>query len=494
VSGTGETLARSGRALDVETIARYAVWIILAYFAAQMAIRLGFSGNLETDEAQFVGTTHFALGYGNSHPPVYNWLVGSALHLTGSWPAAVALVKTAFLAGTYLCIYDAGRRISGQQLTGLIAAASLLFLPQVVWKSQITLAHSVMVMFGVAATLHAVMLIRDRGGLGDFLWLGVAVAAGAFAKYNYFLALAAIVAAAFSVRALRDKLFVPRLIWPVALVAVLYLPHVIWALANLPDTTERIAKLEREHPLFSLVDVPLLGIDGLLALGVATLAWAGPLVAVWFIVWRFTPAEGPRGLDDGRAVAARFFARVTLFGVGLFALVILAGDFHAVHERYMTPLLMAVPLWLAAAWPLELRGRAPVHFLRTAGVLVLLMLTAWPGWLLFGKEQFAYPYAKFAAEMRPDVAGPVAVLGDRQRLGANLVIRLDGARMLSAAQEPARVLLAWEGHSDDAPRGMVGELGEGYAPGAPVQRLSAAYDNFSGETARLSYQVFQRAP
>jgi len=135
-----------------------------------------------------------------------------------------------------------------------------------------------------------------------------------------------------------------------------------------------------------------------------------------------------------------------------------------------------------------------VHFLRTAGVLVLLMFTAWPGWLLFGKEQFAYPYAKFAAEMRPDVAGPVAVLGDRQRLGANLVIRLDGARMLSAAQEPSRVLLAWEGHSDDAPRGMVGELGEGYAPSGPVQRLSAAYDNFSGETARLSYQVFQRAP
>jgi len=86
------------------------------------------------------------------------------------------------------------------------------------------------------------------------------------------------------------------------------------------------------------------------------------------------------------------------------------------------------------------------------------------------------------------------VLGDRQRLGANLVIRLDSARMLSAAQEPSRVLLAWEGHSDDAPRGMVGELGEGYAPGGPVQRLSAAYDNFSGETARLSYQVFQRAP
>ena len=494
MSGADETLARPARALDVETIARYSVWIIIAYFAALLAIRLGFSGSLETDEAQFVGHTHLALGYGNSHPPVYNWLVAGALWLTGSWAAAVAIVKTAFLVGTYLCIYDAGRRISGHQLTGLIAAASLLFLPQVVWKSQVTLAHTVMVMFGVAATLHAVMLIRERGSLGNFLWLGVAVAAGAFAKYNYFLALAAIVLAAWSVREVRDKLFVPRLLWPVALVTVLYLPHVVWAVAHLSETTERMARLAREHPLYSVVDVPVLGIDGLLAMGQATLAWAGPLVAVWFIVWRLTPAEAPSALDAGRAIAARFFARVTLISVGLFGLVILLADLHSVDERYMTPLLMAVPLWLAAAWPLELRGRAPVHFLRTAGVLVLLMFTAYPAWLLFGKEQLAYPYPRFAAEMRDQIDGPVAVLAGRQRPAANFVIRLEGARIWSVGGDAPQALLVWRGHSEEAPGGLVAQLGPAYAPDGPARRLTAPYANLSGATMRLSYQLFQRAP
>lgn len=494
MSGAGEAAARPGRALDVETIARYTVWIILAYFAAQLAIRVGLSANLETDEAQFVGQTHFALGYGNSHPPLYNWLVAIALWITGSWAAAVAIVKTAFLAGTYLCIYDAGRRISGQQLTGLIVAASLLFLPQIVWQSQVTLAHSVMVMFAVAATLHAVVLIRDRGQLGDFLWLGAAITIGAFAKYNYFLALAAILLAAWSVPAIRAKLFVPRLIWSVALATALYLPHAIWAVANLPDTTGRMARLADQHPLFSIVDMPFLGTDGLLSMGVAMLAWGGPLVAVWFIVWRFTPANSPRVLDDERATAARFFARVTLLGAGLFALVILAGDFHNVDERYMTPLLMALPLWLAAAWPLELRGRAPVHFLRVAGVLVALMLIIWPGLILFGKEKLSYPYRQFAAEMRADIAGPVAVLASRYRIGANLAIRLDDARVWSSEAAAARVLLAWEGHAETAPGGMLRQLGRGYAPAGPVRQLSAAYDNFSGQTARLSYQVFQRVP
>jgi len=494
MSGAEGALSRPARALDVETIARYTVWIILAYFTVQLAIRVGLSGNLETDEAQFVGHTHFALGYGNSHPPLYNWLVGAALYITGSWAAAVALVKTASLAGTYLLIYDSGRRISGRHLTGLIAAASLLFLPQIVWMSQVTLAHTVMVMFGVAATLHAVLLIRDRGRIGDFLWLGAAVSIGAFAKYNYFLALLAILMSAYNVREFRAKLFVPRLIWPAALFTVLYLPHGVWALANLPEATGRIARLEQAHPLFSVVDLPVLGIDGLLAMAVAALAWGGPLVAVWFIVWRLTPADGPHALDAARTVAARFFARVTLFSVGLFALVLLAGDLHSVDERYMTPLLMALPLWLAAAWPLELRGRAPVHFLRVAGVLVLLMLIVWPGLILFGKEKLAYPYRQFAAEIGAETSGPVAVMTRRYRVGANLVIRLDGARMWQPGEEAQRVLLAWEGHSAPAPGGLIRQLGARYFPAGPVRRLTAPYDNFSGRIARLSYQLYRRAP
>ena len=99
---TAEHTARAARALDVETIARRTVWIILAYFAAQLAIRVGLSGNLETDEAQFVGHTHFALGYGNSHPPLVELAGRAARSGHRKLAGAVAIVKTAFLAGTYL--------------------------------------------------------------------------------------------------------------------------------------------------------------------------------------------------------------------------------------------------------------------------------------------------------------------------------------------------------------------------------------------------------
>src|SRR5262245_17715652 len=56
----------------LEEIADWTPLFILVYFVAQFIIRISLSANLETDEAQFVGQTYLALGYNNSHPPLYN--------------------------------------------------------------------------------------------------------------------------------------------------------------------------------------------------------------------------------------------------------------------------------------------------------------------------------------------------------------------------------------------------------------------------------------
>jgi len=493
VSWASETVARPQRALQIETIARYTVWIILAYFAAQLSFRLGLSGNLKTDEAQFVGHTAFALSYGNSHPPLYNWLVAGVLALTGSWAAATVTVKMTFLTGTYLIFYDIGRRLTGQHLTGLIAAASLLFLPQIVWKSQVTLAHSVMVMFAVTATLHAIVLVYQRGRQSDFLWLGLAVTIGAYAKYNFFMGFAALLLAAYAEPEIRKRLFRPSLAISGGVFALLYGPHMLWLFNNIMNATERLGKLQREHPVFSLVDVPVLGIDGLIALIVAIVAWLGPLVVTWFVILRFTPAEAEPDNDHQRRIFASFFRRVTLLGIGLFALIVLFGNFDDVHERYLTPLLMAFPLWLVMAMPLEARRQAPVHFLRVSGIIVVLMLTAWPAWILLGREQLAFPYDRFAAEISAVADQDFALTADRHKVAANLLVRMDGAR-LWPAHEASRVIAVWRGHSSDMSHRMKRELGARYQPAGPIIKLSRKYHNLSGETARISFRLYKRSP
>lgn len=481
----------------LEAIAGWTPLFILLYFAAQVLIRVSLSANLETDEAQFVGQTYLALGYNNSHPPLYNWLIAGALGLTGGyWPAALALVKNLLLAGTYLLSFDVARRVTGRALPGLLIVASFLLLPQIVWKSQITLAHSVLVMFAVVAVLHAVVYAVEEGDPASFLWLGLAAATGALAKYNFFLVLTAIVVAAWSIPSMRGRLFAPRLNWSLAILAAVMTPHYLWALQNLSQTTARMVKLDRESSAFAAIDIPLIGVDGFLSLLVSLAAWAAPLLIVWFTIRHFS--VGAVESDDlnwrRTQTYGRFFGRTALIAMGIFAAIVLFGDLHSVRERYLTPMLMPLPFWLAFAWPLEDRARAPIHFLRVGAVIAVLMVTVWPARVLFGKDHLAYPYRAFAQSLADAMPGPFAVLGAHDKYGANIAIRLERAERWLKGSAADQVMVLWEPKRSHSPNETAAMLGSDFEPRGGVLAMNAPYENLSGEHARLSGQLYARKP
>lgn len=483
----------------LERAARWTPLIILCYFATQYVIRIVASANLEVDEAQFVGQTHFALGYGNSHPPLYNWLISAALTITGGyWPAAVALVKNLLLAGTYMLAFDAMRRITGRALPGLLIAASFMLLPQIVWKSQITLAHTVLVMFAVVATLHALSCIAEQQTVKRYVWLGVAAGIGALAKYNFFLMLAAGLLAAYSIPYLRAKIFTSRMIYAGAIFSVLFGPHLIWAIQNLSQTTERMKKLER-HSDFSAIDLPWLGIDGFIETVLATFAWAAPLFAVWLIV-RYIYMRQPHTLTEPRSdqkhieAFTQFFGRTAAIGLIAFAIIVLLGDLHAVHERYMTPMLMALPFWLILRWPLHIDARAPIHFVRISATVTILMVTAWPLWIAFGKEHLAYPYDAFAGVLDMASADSIDILAHRRHYAANIATRLEGSRIWEEGSDADQVVLLWDARSEQPPERLIHSLGGNYIPKGDVMTKTYPYTNFSSTTAGLKMQFYARKP
>lgn len=483
---------------QLESVARWTPLLILGYFVAQFLIRVGFSANLEIDESQFVGQTQLALGYPDSHPPLYNWLIAGALALTGGyWPAAVALVKNVLLAGTYLLAFDTGRRVTGRALTGLIVVASFMLLPQIVWKSQVTLAHSILVMFAVVAALHAVVCIARRGDLPNFLWLGLATAIGALAKYNFLLSLAAIMIAAFSIPYLRARLFVPKLAYAGALFAVMFAPHFIWALQHIHESTQRMAKLERANSHFGGIDIPGIGLDGFLALVVAVAAWAGPLLLAWFAIRYLSRGQDhATGVPEEETIKpfAQLFGRATAIGLAAFAAVLLVGDLHFVSERYVTPLLMPLPFWVALRWPLEDRSYAASRFLGLGAAAALLMVTAWPAWIAFGREDFAYPYRAIASALNARGTEPFAILADKRKFAANLAIKLDHASIWQEGMRPDQLVVLWEAKAGDEPKALVAEVGDGFQPRGEVMKMSFPYDNFSGQQARLNAQFYARKP
>jgi hypothetical protein len=481
---------------QLEKFARYTPVLILAYFTIQFVIRVGFSSNLETDEAEFVGRTYLALGYGNSHPPLYNWLVRGALEITGwRWPAAVALVKAMLLSGTYLLSFDMVRRITGRALPGLILVASFMLLPQVVWKAQITLAHSVLLMFAVVGMLHATVLVVLGGGVVSFLWLGIAASVGALAKYNFLIMFGAVLVAAYTIPFFRERLFRLRLGLSLALFALLVTPHLIWATQNVGVSTRRIAKLGRTDTTFGMLDVALVGVDGLLTLIGAVLAWCAPLVVVWFgLRYSIRRAEGlPSTLGTGPTRDfAEFFGRATLMGIGAFAAIIFIGDFHSVHERYVTPMLMALPFWLTLRWPLDHTPRGAVPFLRVSATVALLMITAWPLWIILGREQLAYPYASFAAALPRTENVPIAILADQEKYAANLAIRLPNAAVWGQIDQPGEIAIVWRDRSLEVPLVLTQQLGDAYEPRGAAIHMSFPYDNLSGQVAKLNARLYIR--
>jgi hypothetical protein len=279
---------------------------------------------------------------------------------------------------------------------------------------------------------------------------------------------------------------------------VLTAPHFVWAFHNLSQTTQRMVKLEREDPALIRIDIPGIGIDGALDLLVALATWVGPLLLAWFAIRyasRRDEAARPGPVrEESVRTFAQLFGRTAFVGFAIFAAIILVGDMHSVRERYLTPLLMPLPFWLAFSWPLDTSPRAATRFLAIGAVLALLMVTAWPLWIAFGREQFAYPYASFAQAVDHAVPGSFTVAAHHEKYAANIAIRLDRAQMWDDGSPPDRVLILWDPKSARPPSSLMEKLGDRFEPRGDMIAMTFPYANYSGYRARLNAQLYARKP
>lgn len=459
---------------------------ILAYVTLLLAVRLSISPFLEIDEAQFMAAVDLRWVYDNSHPPLMNWLVRGALELTGwDWPLALALVRALLLAATHLLVFDAARRLGGTA-AGILAVACAMLMPQISWMSAHTLAHSLLAMAASAGVVHAVVLVVTRGGVMPFVWLGVAAAVGIMGKYNVAVLLGAMAAAVASVPVVRARFAtLPALLAPLTF-AALAGPGLVMAATEPAVTTERIAKLYREGP-FAFLDVPVIGLDGLLSLAVAALASAGVVLALVILFGR-----APVGDDAMRRVLWRTLG----WGLAGFAVLVAAADMSLVHERYLTPLLMVLPVVAS----LHLAGWQRRRLVVVAGVVAALAVPVGiVGMVAFDNHRWARPYealgAAIAAATPP---GDVVVTSTSwdPALAGNLALAFRAmGRTAVVADDRVHphgpvIVQVWEG------RRPVPEESRPRPPGAcEAARLTleAPYTNFTDRTMAVTVAIYAPA-
>ena len=471
--------------------AKYTPLVVLGYFAVQLLVRLWLSSNLELDDAEMVGQIHWAWGYANSHPPLYHWIVRLCHDAFGYWPAATAVPKFALLAIGYLLVYDAGRRATDCRAAGALAAASLLFIPVIAWKTQGKLTHSIVGFAATAATMHAVIVVLKRPRAVSFAWLGVAIAAGILAKYNYLLVLPALVLALVWEPHARATFRKPAALLAGVVALGLITPHLLWIRDNPVLATQRVYMLQTGGKALGFALPADSVADGLLSLALFIAASVLPALAVWRLaLWRRRRADVNTGESTPSEAVRRVLGIVLLGEAIALVAVVLIGRFTQVHERYLVVLLPPFVLWLALRFPEAVRSRAAVFIAGTAAAVAVFVTIARPFSVFRGTGRLMFPYAEIAAEIDQPNDAPVAILGDRPDNAANVALRLSNASIFDPRSPAARVLVV-----ADTPELAIEvghRLGSSYVPDGELRVITRPLLTGSGRTAQLAVQPWRR--
>jgi 4-amino-4-deoxy-L-arabinose transferase-like glycosyltransferase len=354
-----------------------------------------------------------------------------------------------------------------------VAAAgvcAMALIPGIGWESQRALAHTPLALAAASVTLAVFVTTRVRGGPGWHLVLGVTLGLAALSYWSAaFIGLG--VAATLLVA---RRAAVAHVMATLVTAAGIAAPTAVWYgrhLDAVATATERVT-------------VAAVGPAGTsAALGEAVLATlAVPLVVLLLALagrrdddrhWGLAPAPG------------RDLLLVITIATTLFAATALSAGLDEVKERYLTPVLFAVPLLVASAASARLtaaRTRALIFATGTA----LLLVSAGLQWnWRWGDGEPAPAMAPFAPIVDRLTIPPAGVLAESEWVGGNLrfaapnltVLTPENAAMALDLAPPVR--LVWVAStSETPPRALIAlfERKFGRSPTiGPVRERSAPF-------------------
>jgi 4-amino-4-deoxy-L-arabinose transferase-like glycosyltransferase len=336
---------------------RWLLWLPGFCAALLILTRLLTSQSLEHDEAeQLLFTQQLAWGY-SLQPPLYTWITWLALQIFGVNLFALTVGKAALLIALFTFTSLLLQRLAVPRAAATAAALTLLFSPFFAWNVTLNLTHTVLASTVFAATvLHACRLI-ERPTACRYLVLGLLMALGVLAKYNFVVFAGALLLAGLTLPGARRVILDVRMLLAGGVGLTVLSPHLCWLFSNWDGVFEVLqARTGLHEPGATWTRVPvdllaLLGQTAFLALPIA----AGYMLCLGRADRRFyEPA-------DNTAPTLALLERTGLILLGLMAVLILGGVSRT-YAGWLAPGLILVPLALcgriaAQGWPAPLGQR-----------------------------------------------------------------------------------------------------------------------------------------
>lgn len=308
-----------------------------AYFLLQIVVRYFTPPTLRVDEAQQVLFAQWlALGY-DAQPPLYNWYQQAIFALFGTSMVTIAFAKNLILFLTFAVYIKTAELVLENKRFVAVSAFALFIIPQVFWQAQRDLTHTAMLMLTFALLIYGSIRLIKRPSTVGYVLIGVIAGLGMLSKYNFALALPAVLVAVWFHPQGRERLLDKRFALTILASLVVFLPHLLWLTDNLifasEVTLERMAEGAPESRFLQIAH----GLGRFISGSLIIIALPA------LLLFLATIAENKIS-HRSQSVWFRFFLNYFIAMVSLMAIVILMTTMTELRDRWLLPLLMPAPI------------------------------------------------------------------------------------------------------------------------------------------------------
>lgn len=399
----------------LEQQGRFFLIALTGYFILHIVLRVFISPSLDYDEAEQALLSQWLLPGYTEQPPLYTWIQYLLFLVFGKSVFAISLLKNTLLLLTYLFVFLVARRVIATQRLAILAALSLLLIPQIGWESQRDMTHTTLAVLAAAATLWQVLRLLERQSLGNYLLLGVILAVGVLSKANYLLFASVLLITLGSFSEGRGVIFHRYMLLALALVMVLSSGYLLWMTDNRDIVFSATHKFKRATEEFWY--------KGPSSLATKIFFFLTPL---WLIALLLFPQGFRRSPHAGATLPQRLLQRLLLFLAIALLVVVLVGKVTYVKDRWLQPLLFIVPIVFFARLDQQaVRERRYLLFFGVVGVAALAVYAAFTLRVIAASHsgsfcRLNYPFAAFASDLRDLGFTQGIVVSDDRFVAGNL--------------------------------------------------------------------------
>jgi len=391
--------------------------LLFGYFALHILLRTLLSDSLDYDEAEQAFLSQWLLPGYTEQPPLYTWIQYFLFKLFGKNVFAVSLLKNALLFLTYLSVYLCGINLLKDTRAAILAATSLLLMPQIAWESQRDMTHTTLVVFAAASVLWLTLRLIENRTFLNYSLLGIFCGIGILAKANFFLFLIVLILTLLSFPAGRKLLFSRMIFVSLLLIITMAAYYFSWMFDNqeiLFSTTDKFKRTNIIDPL-----------KGVRSFAQNSFSFVAPLVFFYLLIF---PGGFWKDRYQRTDFSSRFMFRYGLIFILVMLVIIISFKISYVKDRWMQPLLFAVPLIFFSGFDIktisekQFRRFLQVITFSAISIYIAFTLRVVSAPLTHNYSRLSYPFTSLAGEIKTTGFTRGLIISNSRFLAGNMLL------------------------------------------------------------------------